>query len=73
LAKHGVDFLQLFIAEPPGTTGAFPFHKASEALLLEATNPIFHRPRRVSQESTDLRTAHPLGHQQYTVEAVVVS
>jgi hypothetical protein len=73
LPQYGVDFIQLLIIQTPGAARTFSFYQTSQAFLFETANPVFHGSRRVPQEAADLRAAHPLGDQQYPMQAVVIS
>ena len=73
LAKHPVHLLQLGLAQTSGTPGTLPFDQPSQTSFLKTSNPVFHRSRSISQQPTDLRTGHALGHQQHSVEPVVIA
>ncbi len=72
LAQHPVHFLQLHLAQAPGTPAPLPFGQPSQTPFLESVHPIFHRARSVSQQLTDLGTGHALGDQQHPMEAVII-
>ncbi|MFZ0451186.1 MAG: hypothetical protein WAL98_18265 [Desulfatiglandaceae bacterium] len=73
LSQNRPDFLHLFIAQSTGTANSFSFNKTGQTSLFEAMDQIFNCSGRIPQKTADLRTAHPLGHHQYTMEAVVIS
>jgi hypothetical protein len=73
LAEHPIHLLQLRLAQTSGAAGALPFGQPGQPLFLETSNPIFHRPRSITQQLTDLRTGHALGHQQHPVEPVIIA
>jgi hypothetical protein len=73
LAEHSVHLRQLCLVQTPGTPRALPFGQPGQTSFLKPSNPIFHRPRSISQQPTDLRTGHALGHQQHPVESVIIA
>jgi len=72
-AQNLVHFLQLCFAQTSRTSGALPFAQPGQPLSLEASNPVFHRARGISQQLADAGTGHPLGYQQHSMEAVIVT
>ncbi len=72
-AQHRLHLLELRLAQALRSSGSRPFHQPGQTALLEMSNPIFDRPRGVSQKLADLWAGHPLRHEQHPVQAVIVA
>ena len=73
MAQHGIDFLELLLAQSPGPPGSFAFQQPSQAHLLELVHPVLHRPGCITQQLACLRTCHALRYQQYAVQSMVIA
>ena len=56
-----------------GTPRALAFDQPRQTFLLKAPNPIFDRSRCIPQQAADLRTGHALGHQQHSMQAMIIT
>ncbi len=73
LAQRLVDFLQLRFAQTPGTAAAPALGQSAQPTGFEPLHPILDGARGVAQQAPHLRATHSLGHQQHTVQAVIVA
>jgi len=71
--QHCLHLLELRFAQALGPSGSRPFHQPGQTPFFKMSNPILHRPWGIPQESTHLRAAHPLSHQQHPVKTVIVA
>lgn len=72
LAQGDLHFHQLVRIQPSRATRTFSFGETRQSGFVEAMNPVFNRPRRVSQNASSLTAAQALGNQQDTMQAVIV-
>ncbi len=72
-SQHRLHLQQLCLAQTPGPSGSCPFHQSGQTALFKMSNPVFNRPRGVSQKLADLRAGQPLSDQQHAVKAVIVA
>lgn len=68
-----LDLAELLRTEAPRSPRPLAFGQPRQAFLLKPPHPVLHRSRSIAQQPTDFRTTHALGHQQYSVQSVVVS
>ena len=72
LAQGDLNFYQLVSIQPSRATRTFSFGETRQPRFVEAMNPVFNRPRRVSQNASSLTAAQALGNQQDAMQAVIV-
>lgn len=73
LAQSDLHLHQLIGIQACRAARTFSFGEARKPGFIEAMNPVFNRPRRVSQNPSSLTAAEALGNQQDPVQAVIVS
>src|SRR5437667_870655 len=72
-AQHRLHLLELPLAQALGPSGPRPFRQSGQTALFKMSNPVFDRPRSISQQPACLRAGHPLRHEQHPVQAVIVA
>ena len=73
LAQRPVHFRQLRFAQTPGTPLAWPLGQSGQAFGLKASDPILHRARGISEQAAHFSTSRSLGHQQNSMETVIIA
>lgn len=73
LAKNAVDLLHPDFAQASGTARPRSFEKSRQTLRFKAAYPVLNGTGRIPQEPGDLGTTHPLGHEEHSMQAVVVT
>lgn len=68
-----LDFCQLTIAQPTGTSRSLSLRQARQSIGFESLNPVYDTAGRIPQQFGDFRAGHPLGHEEHSVESMVVA
>jgi hypothetical protein len=73
LAQNRLDLLHPLLAQPSRPPRSFALPQPGQAFVLKAVHPVFNRSWRITQQSRNLWTGQPLGHQQHSMQAMVVT
>lgn len=73
LAQHGANRINLRRRQAARPPRALALHQTRKTPALEPVDPILHRARRISQQSRCLWALHPLGHQEHSMQPMVVA
>src|SRR6059036_3235527 len=67
------DFCQLTIAQPTGTSRPLSLGQARQSVGFESLNPVYHTAGRIPQQLGDFGAGQALGHEEHSVESMVVA
>jgi len=73
LAQGPVNFPQLRFAQTGWTPRALALGQPRKAAVLQTPHPILNSARGVSEQAADLWTSRSLGHQQHSMETVIIA
>lgn len=72
-AQRGTNGIHLRRCQAARPARPLTLHKASKTLAFKPVDPILHRARRIPQQARHRWALHPLGHQEHSMQPMVVA